>query len=63
MIYKTDVEYILKPAKAKKSVKQMAKEANGSSRSCANADKYLQQKINVAQDENIAYTRRKEHNL
>ena len=30
----------------------MAKDANGRSRSCANADKYLQQKINVEQDEN-----------
>ena len=34
-IYDTDVEYILKPAKAKKSITQMAKEANGRSRSCA----------------------------
>ena len=34
-IYDTDVEYILKPANAKKSVKQMAKEANGRSRACA----------------------------
>lgn len=34
-IYDTDVEYILKPAKAKKSVRQMAKEANGRSRACA----------------------------
>lgn len=34
-IYKTDVEYILKPSKAKDSVKQMAKEANGRSRACA----------------------------
>lgn len=34
-IFKTDVEYILKPAKAKKSVEQMAKEANGRSRACA----------------------------
>ena len=34
-IYKTDIEYILKPAKAKKSVKKMAKEAKGRSRSCA----------------------------
>ena len=34
-IYKNDVEYILKPAKAKKSVKKMAKEANGRSRACA----------------------------
>lgn len=34
-IYKTDIEYILKPSKAKKSVRQMAKEANGRSRACA----------------------------
>ena len=34
-IYKNDIEYILKPAKAKKSVKKMAKEANGRSRACA----------------------------
>lgn len=34
-IYKNDVEYILKPTKAKKSIKQMAKEANGRSRACA----------------------------
>ena len=34
-IYKTDVEYILKPSKAKKSVRKMAKEANGRSRACA----------------------------
>ena len=33
-IYDTDVEYILKPAKAKKSVNQMAKEANERSRAC-----------------------------
>lgn len=33
-IYDTDVEYILNPAKAKKSVNQMAKEANGRSRAC-----------------------------
>lgn len=33
-IFKTDVEYILKPARAKKSVEQMAKEANGRSRAC-----------------------------
>ena len=34
-IYDTDIEYILKPSKAKKSVAQMAKEANGRSRACA----------------------------
>ena len=34
-VFKTDIEYILKPAKAKKSVEQMAKEANGRSRACA----------------------------
>ena len=33
-IYDTDIEYILKPAKAKKSVTQMAKEANLRSRAC-----------------------------
>ena len=33
-IYDTDIEYILKPAKAKKSVREMAKEANGRSRAC-----------------------------
>ena len=33
-IYDTDIEYILKPAKAKKSVAQMAKETNGRSRAC-----------------------------
>ena len=33
-IYKNDVEYILKPARAKKPVEQMAKEANGRSRAC-----------------------------
>lgn len=33
-IYKTDIEYILKPSKAKKSIKQMAKEANGRSGAC-----------------------------
>ena len=39
-IYKTDIEYILKPAKAKKSVKEMAKETNGRSRACRTC-KYL----------------------
>ena len=34
-IYDTDVEYILKPAKAKKSVVQMANEANERSMACA----------------------------
>ena len=34
-IYNTDIEYILKPAKAKKSVVKMAKEANGRSQACA----------------------------
>ena len=34
-IYDTDIEYILKHAKAKKSARQMAKEANGRSRACA----------------------------
>lgn len=34
-IYDTDIEYIIKPTKAKKSVKKMAKEANGRSRACA----------------------------
>ena len=34
-IYDTDIEYILKHAKAKKSVKQMAKESQGRSRACA----------------------------
>lgn len=34
-IYKTDIEYIIKPTKAKKSVEQMANEANGRSRACA----------------------------
>ena len=34
-IFDTDIEYILKPAKAKKSVMKMAKEANGRSRACA----------------------------
>ena len=33
-IYDTDIEYILKPAKAKKSIAKMAKEANGRSRAC-----------------------------
>lgn len=33
-IYDTDIEYILMPSKAKKSIAQMAKEANGRSRSC-----------------------------
>lgn len=33
-IYDTDVEYILKPSKAKKSVRKMAKEANERSRAC-----------------------------
>ena len=39
-IYKTDVEYILKHAKAKKSVARLAKEANGRSRACRKC-KYL----------------------
>ena len=34
-IYDTDIEYILKPSKAKKSVQQMAEEAKGRSRACA----------------------------
>ena len=34
-IYDTDIEYILKPSKAKKSVRKMAKEANLRSRACA----------------------------
>ena len=34
-VFKTDIAYILKPAKAKKSVEQMDKEANGRSRACA----------------------------
>ena len=34
-IYDTDIEYILKPSKAKKSIAQMAKEAKGGSMSCA----------------------------
>ena len=33
-IYDTDIEYLLKHAKAKKSVAQMAKETNGRSRAC-----------------------------
>lgn len=33
-IYDTDIEYILKHSKAKKSIAQMAKEANGRSRAC-----------------------------
>lgn len=33
-VYKNDIEYILKPTKAKKSVVKMAKEANGRSRAC-----------------------------
>lgn len=39
-IYDTDIEYILKPSKAKKSISQMAKEANGRSRACSTC-KYL----------------------
>ena len=39
-IYKTDIEYILKPSKAKKSVARLAKEANGRSRACRKC-KYL----------------------
>lgn len=34
-IYDTDAEYILKPSIAKKSIAQMAKEAQGRSRACA----------------------------
>ena len=33
-IFGTDIEYILKPAKAKKSVREMAKEAQGRHRAC-----------------------------
>lgn len=33
-IYDTDIEYIIKPSKAKKSVARLAKEANGRSRAC-----------------------------
>lgn len=40
-IYKTDIEYIIKPAKAKKSVEQMAKEANGRSRACVNCSLFM----------------------
>ena len=36
----TDIEYILKPSKAKKSVARLAKEANGRSRACRTC-KYL----------------------
>lgn len=39
-IYKTDIEYILNHAKAKKSVARLAKEANGRSRACRKC-KYL----------------------
>lgn len=39
-IYDTDIEYILKPSKVKKSIAQMAKEANGRSRACRKC-KYL----------------------
>ena len=39
-IYDTDVEYILKPSQAKKSVARLAKEANGRSRACRTC-KYL----------------------
>lgn len=39
-IYKTDIEYILKPSKAKKSVGEMAKETNDRSRACRKC-KYL----------------------
>ena len=35
-IYDTDIEYILKPSKAKKSIAQMANEANERSRACVN---------------------------
>ncbi len=43
-IYDTDIEYILKPSKAKKSIAQMAKEANGRSRACMKC-KYLKRCI------------------
>lgn len=39
-IYETDIEYIIKPAKAKKSVREMAKETNDRSRACREC-KYL----------------------
>lgn len=39
-IYDTDIEYIIKPTKAKKSVARLAKEANGRSRACRTC-KYL----------------------
>ena len=34
-IYKTDIEYIINPAKAKKSVRKMAKKAQGRCSACA----------------------------
>ena len=40
-IYKTDIEYIIKPAKAKKTVEQMAKEANGRSRACKDCSIFI----------------------
>ena len=40
-IYKTDIEYIIKPAKAKKTVEQMAKEANGRSMACVNCSLFM----------------------
>ena len=33
-VFDNDIEYILKPAKAKKSIAQMAKETNGRSMAC-----------------------------
>ena len=40
-IFETDVEYILKPSKEKKSVNKMAKEANGRSRACVNCSLFM----------------------
>ena len=40
-VFNTDVEYIIKPGNKKKSVEQMAKEANGRSRACVNCSLFM----------------------
>ena len=40
-VFNTDVEYIIKHDKGKKSIGQMAKEANGRSRACVNCSLFM----------------------
>ena len=45
-VFNTDVEYIIKHGNKKKSIEQMAKEANGRSRACVNCSLFI--KCNTA---------------